>query len=344
MKKDIQIKVAEPCHEKWNQMTAEGNGRFCKACSKVVVDFTLMTDQQILEHISKAAGSTCGRFYGDQLGRTLEQPPAKKPGWFKYIWQMMLPLLFMQGKSSASNAKSKHGSTVSPIDTAKDTTIQPIILGKMAPVTDTNYKKNFTIEGTVLSEKNEPLVGASVWIKGTSTGAVTDSTGKFTIKVQNQYAVTLVGSYIGFNSQELTITNETAIDVVPASFSLAQAELSDVFMGAIVVIEKKPKKKRFFDFNKKKEEVCSKPPDLKVYPNPMVRNVSGTISIPKVEPGEYVISIYDVNGIVISQQKTFVKSTTLKEPILLQDKYQPGTYVVNVKGKKQTYSTQVLVQ
>ncbi len=87
------IHIEEPCHEKWNKMTQEEQGRFCHSCSKTVVDFSNMSDTQILNYLSKASGNTCGRFASDQLGRSIAMPatPVKKTAW-AYILSLLLPL------------------------------------------------------------------------------------------------------------------------------------------------------------------------------------------------------------------------------------------------------------
>lgn len=42
-----------------------------------------------------------------------------------------------------------------------------------------------SVTGTVSDSQNEPLIGASVLVKGTSNGAITDVDGKFLLKVPN---------------------------------------------------------------------------------------------------------------------------------------------------------------
>lgn len=69
MKKETFLHIPEPCHENWDKMSPAQQGRFCQQCSKTVVDFSAMTDQQVLKVLSKESGSTCGRFTSDQLER-----------------------------------------------------------------------------------------------------------------------------------------------------------------------------------------------------------------------------------------------------------------------------------
>jgi TonB-linked SusC/RagA family outer membrane protein len=61
------------------------------------------------------------------------------------------------------------------------------------------------VTGTVISEEDgEPIVGASVLVKGTTLGTVTDLNGQFTINEIPASSQTLVVSYIGMKSQEVT--------------------------------------------------------------------------------------------------------------------------------------------
>ncbi len=62
-----------------------------------------------------------------------------------------------------------------------------------------------TINGRVKDELGEPVIGASVVVKGTSNGAVTDFDGNFSLKCNA--GATLVFTYIGFNPQEQAAKN-----------------------------------------------------------------------------------------------------------------------------------------
>jgi TonB-linked SusC/RagA family outer membrane protein len=65
------------------------------------------------------------------------------------------------------------------------------------------YAQSHEVTGTVISsEDGEPVIGASVVVKGTTIGTVTDFDGKFTLNLDGK-AHTLVISYIGMAPQEL---------------------------------------------------------------------------------------------------------------------------------------------
>lgn len=65
------------------------------------------------------------------------------------------------------------------------------------------------VTGVVISEEdNLPIVGASVLIKGTNTGTVTDIDGKFTLGNIPANAKKVIISFIGMQSRELDIKPE----------------------------------------------------------------------------------------------------------------------------------------
>lgn len=66
------------------------------------------------------------------------------------------------------------------------------------------------VSGTVLDENNQPLPGASIIIPGTTTGAATDTNGKFELKNIPDNA-TLKVSFIGYKTQ--TITHGTNLNI-----------------------------------------------------------------------------------------------------------------------------------
>ncbi len=78
-----------------------------------------------------------------------------------------------------------------------------------------------TVVGTVKGDDGEALIGASVRVKGTNSGAVTDATGKFTVSVPPS-ANTLVFTYTGFSTKELVLGPSNVVDVVLESGTVLQ--------------------------------------------------------------------------------------------------------------------------
>lgn len=64
----MRLSIPQPCHEDWQKMSPEAQGRFCSLCSKTVVDFTAMTDSEVMAYFENHYGQkTCGRFKSNQL-------------------------------------------------------------------------------------------------------------------------------------------------------------------------------------------------------------------------------------------------------------------------------------
>ena len=68
------------------------------------------------------------------------------------------------------------------------------------------------VSGTVVDAQGEPVIGASVVVKGTSTGTVTDFDGNFTIQNVPQNA-TLVFSYVGYRTQNIAVGGKSQFNV-----------------------------------------------------------------------------------------------------------------------------------
>lgn len=69
-----------------------------------------------------------------------------------------------------------------------------------------------TVTGTVNDASGEPVIGASVMVKGTTTGTATNFDGQFSINVANDNA-TLVISYVGYKTQEVSVAGKTNVQV-----------------------------------------------------------------------------------------------------------------------------------
>ena len=96
-------------------------------------------------------------------------------------------------------------------------TLPKIILSILLGVVFTlSYGQTGTINGTILDDKKEPVMGATVKIKGTGLGAATDMDGKFAILNVPTGKQVLQLSYIGYVSGEQTLDVTEGITTAPA--------------------------------------------------------------------------------------------------------------------------------
>ncbi|NDV94791.1 TonB-dependent receptor [Dysgonomonas sp. 521] len=88
-------------------------------------------------------------------------------------------------------------------------------------------KQERLITGTVTDDTGEALIGVSISIKGTTTGTLTDLDGKYSLSVPNSSAI-LVFTYVGYDTQEFTVGNQSNISVVLKN--------KDAYLEEVVVV------------------------------------------------------------------------------------------------------------
>lgn len=91
----------------------------------------------------------------------------------------------------------------------------------------TVFAQKRTISGTVVDERNEPLIGATIVAEGKSGMTITNVDGKFTLTVPDK-AKTIEVSYLGYASQTISIKGKSV-------FAIRMSE-NDVQMDEVVVI------------------------------------------------------------------------------------------------------------
>lgn len=87
--------------------------------------------------------------------------------------------------------------------------------------------QSITVKGTVTDASGEPVIGASILVKGTSNGVITDIDGNFTLS-DVAPAATLLVSYVGYKTQEVRVGGKT-------SFNIVLAEDAEVLDEVVVV-------------------------------------------------------------------------------------------------------------
>lgn len=86
----MKIHISHPCHQNWNEMTPNGDGKHCFSCSKTVVDFTGMNSIAIAVYLElHAQESVCGRFKKTQIN----EAPLDAQKFVDYVAKSRLPFL-----------------------------------------------------------------------------------------------------------------------------------------------------------------------------------------------------------------------------------------------------------
>lgn len=87
------------------------------------------------------------------------------------------------------------------------------------------------ISGTVVDQNGESVIGASVLVKGSTIGTITDIDGKYSIAASSEDK--LVFSYVGFDSQEIPVKKNTIINVTLKSTTKDLDEVVVIGYGSV---------------------------------------------------------------------------------------------------------------
>jgi len=219
--------IPQPCHENPASMQKNEQGKFCSACEKNVRDFTQMTDNEILEIISKENGSGCGTFRSSQLNRLIVQTQLK--GNNTRLNTIMAGLLLAAG-AGVANAQ---GAVPIHVPFPNDTTltsnhgVEPVTKDSVIPV----------FKGQVVeAETGNGMMGVFVTIKGSSCRTTTNADGNFSLSIPDslmQDTLTFIVSYPAREEQELVIRQNhlgTAVTVT--------LYRTDMLIDGLYIIEK----------------------------------------------------------------------------------------------------------
>ena len=189
------ISITKPCSQSWQQMEIRENGRHCAYCAKMVIDFTKMTNDEILTYFSRAH-DFCGRFGVVQLenvNRALAAGVQRR-----FSWKGIFAAASLAGIMSFSKAQSQNV----PYPTEQRATTPKA--DYTAAVADS--AGHFTINGYVkASDDGLPIPGVEIRIKGTNTGVETAVNGHFTLNVSAGQVLEF--RYIGYQTKQISVSS-----------------------------------------------------------------------------------------------------------------------------------------
>lgn len=151
-------------------MTPVERGRFCGSCQKTVVDFSGMTDRQILEVWKENRfAMPCGRYLPSQLNRPIAAPPA--PGFIAQLLKRAAALLLLIETPAAVHAQQKPATHTVTVPQEKDMKwpdgMSDVTGQLLAPVT------------------NKPVAGQQLYIADIGATVITDSSGRFSFRISD---------------------------------------------------------------------------------------------------------------------------------------------------------------
>lgn len=103
-----------------------------------------------------------------------------------------------------------------------------------APKDMGSQQQTKTVVGIVLDETGEPIIGASIFVKGTKNGTVTDLDGKFSI--QTLSTASLIVTYVGYAPQTVAVAGKNTLRIV---LSPGNNDLNEIVVTALGIKREK---------------------------------------------------------------------------------------------------------
>jgi hypothetical protein len=215
------VTIPQPCNERWSEMTPTEQGRFCQSCQHQVIDFTKMTDAQIVRYLTKQQGRVCGRMQNFQLNRNLLPPQIETKSWLQ---KMIALVAFIM---SFGTIKAQETTSAAPI-------VETVLYDSIPPVqkADSLENKHISIRGRIVDKSDkEPIFGCLTMVVGSEEKAVSDLDGKFVISVNKA---------INDTSQVVLLIRkmglETRVVIVnPDEYMEIELEIIELFTTGIII-------------------------------------------------------------------------------------------------------------
>lgn len=320
--KQFHLNVQEPCHEDWGKMSETDKGRFCFSCTKEVVDFTGMTDAQLIQYFKKPAGSTCGRFQAGQLDRNLVQAPVpKRLPWLRYFFSVLIPAYLLSNEAQGQCRLPVKGELIA--DSLHP--LRPVhpIVGKVAPLNDLPKVHIFRLSGKVVDASNGlPIYQATVHISGSKDTVNVDEKGYFNIRKNTRttklwVTVQAMGYHTLVLPYENLPRNPKTGDVLIRLMELYEPVINCVtppeaperypIMGAIT-LEVYPKPLDTFAVIQKVKDTVQRFffPESRVkgvvYPNPVPAGQDAQFEFEVKKAGNFELQVFDLSGRLMSSR------------------------------------------
>ncbi|MBE6274599.1 MAG: TonB family protein [Bacteroides sp.] len=166
--------------------------------------------------IKKAVGarlySIANSFNHSSLKKRITMMIKKKSNpWARLKYAYVLPLAAV---AVAAFARPEVSNELVEISNAKVNDLTSIVKAEEVKSVENSSDEKFKLSGTVVEaeRKNVPVMGASVLIKGTTMGTLTDMDGKFTLLVKKGDVIQV--SFVGYQTQSVVVKDESPLTIL----------------------------------------------------------------------------------------------------------------------------------
>lgn len=200
----LRITIENPCNKiDWTSMSDYERGKFCSICSRGVVDFSKMTDGEIVNYLNRSEEAICARLNKSQMSRVLEiNKPNKINHWNKIA--ATFALMTFTTVASANNVLDNGLKMELSINESIEDKKKYIVKNQ------SNDSIPKIIKGKVIEEGWDHPVQTTVFVMGTKIKVETDSLGNFEILIPKKYRkeeITLVVESTGVEGDTVLTLN-----------------------------------------------------------------------------------------------------------------------------------------
>lgn len=341
----IQLSIPTPCHENWDKMTPNQQGRFCGSCAKTVVDFSAMTDAQLINYFENLKNeNVCGRVYPDQLNRDLQKPePIGKRKKLHWIWQYVAAFVLFFTKGVQVKAQGEIKGKIAPkADTVKKPEVIHVRLGGIRRVEpkDVHAYPAPISQLFIVDENNNPVAGASVQLLPSKEWISTDSSGRINLGIMHAIKEVKV-SAIGYENKQVVLK-----EIKGNSIQLKQQLLT---LGEIAIQCEKPVNDTLFAIaggisvrraDKTSEPIPliatgkTAPASFSIFPNPVQKGKEISFDVDVKDKKKYKILISDADGKIMLQQNISAASKSQPSKMTIPALWNGGMYIISLVSEK----------
>ena len=338
----FQFKIQEPCRQPLAEMHPLPGGRHCEKCEKTVIDFTGMSDGQIIRLYQKHQGRICGVFRTDQLNRNMQLPlPATKGRNWKAVAAFATALTFsnvaLTQTHSASESLSKEELFMKGRQLNTEESLQ-------------------SIKGKVIDENGEPLIGASI-VWGPGKGTASDIDGSFLLKIplrttSQKLTITYTGykdqvvNWVKGTNEELEVIMKEHTELLPVATVTGYGVLFEkgVLTGMVATIKSDLVPESLDPEN---QDAVDKTgiyvPAIEVFPNPFISNLSVKIKLER--PDAILFHLYSETGqLLFAESRELPEGTQTLQLNLNRHNLTAGVYFLRISDSQGEIRTRKLVK
>lgn len=316
MPKSLQLHVPTPCHEDWRNMLPTEKGRHCAACQKTVVDFTGMSDAEIIRYITRAGSNVCGRLLPDQINRPLVSlSPVQRNG--GKGWQLLLAGLMLTAEGNWPHHPAAAGVVSSQIAPPKEDSTDGILMGVVVPQLELDTVKVVEVEspGVLMGDISFQVGDTMPRVEAPPEDTMALQKKNISCKPEDSLENVIMGG--------ITVKQSTLVDTIKQPVDTIKRIVKDT-LTALRILPKQA---------------------LHIYPNPVSRG-SVFHLVWQSEPGTYKVNLLSLAGALIQARVVEVGSSSQVDTWEMPGGLAAGVYIIQVirPGQPGGFTQKVVVE